>query len=96
MFALFNINLDILQLGQVFVVNNKIHELYLEEKVEIEKILLELSLKVKSIVSELNLLMVNIAKLDFFFAKAKFAIDMNAFMPKLNTNKYINLKKVLK
>lgn len=73
--------------------NNKIHELYLLEKVEIEKILLLLSEKVHVVYEELNFLMNNIAKLDFFFAKAKFSIEINGFMPKLNTNKYINLKK---
>lgn len=73
--------------------NNKIHELYLLEKVEIEKILLLLSEKVHVVYEELTFLMNNIAKLDFFFAKAKFSIEINGFMPKLNTNKYINLKK---
>jgi len=73
--------------------NNKIHELYLEEKVEIERILYELSLKIQTISTELHYLMKNLSKLDFYFAKAKLAIDMNAFMPKLNNNKYINLKK---
>ena len=73
--------------------NNKIHELYLQEKVEIEKILEELSKKVQSISIELTYLMKELAKLDFYFSKAKLAINMNAFMPKLNENKYINLKK---
>ena len=73
--------------------NNKIHELYLQEKAEIEKILYELSLKVQIIVDDLDKLMENLAELDFYFAKAKFSIDINGFMPKLNTNKYINLKK---
>lgn len=73
--------------------NNKIHELYLEEKIEIDKILLELSIKVQNISVELNYLMKSLARLDFYFSKAKLAIDMNAFMPKLNENKYINLKK---
>ncbi len=73
--------------------NNKIHELYLKEKVEIERILLELSIKVQSISEELDFLMKNIATLDFYFAKAKFSISINGFMPKLNTYHYINLKK---
>ena len=45
------------------------------------------------IVDDLDKLMENLAELDFYFAKAKFSIDINGFMPKLNTNKYINLKK---
>ena len=72
--------------------NNKIHELYIQEKIEIEKILTELSLKITEISSELNYLVTCLAKLDFYFAKAKFAIDINGFMPKLNENGYVNLK----
>lgn len=72
--------------------NNKIHELYIQEKIEIEKILTELSQKITEISAELNHLVKCLAKLDFYFAKAKFAIDMNGFMPKLNQNGYVNLK----
>ena len=72
--------------------NNKIHELYIQEKIEIEKILTELSQKITEISTELNYLVKCLAKLDFYFAKAKFAIDMNGFMPKLNQNGYVNLK----
>ncbi len=72
--------------------NNKIHELYIVEKIEIEKILTELSQKITEITDELNYLTKSLSKLDFYFAKAKFAIDINGFMPKLNENGYINLK----
>lgn len=72
--------------------NNKIHELYIQEKIEIEKILTELSQKITEISTELNHLVKCLSKLDFYFAKAKFAIDMNGFMPKLNQNGYVNLK----
>ncbi len=72
--------------------NNKIHELYIAERIEIEKILTELSQKITEITDELNYLVTSLSKLDFYFAKAKFAIDINGFMPKLNENGYINLK----
>ena len=72
--------------------NNKIHELYIKEKIEIEKILTELSQKITEISDELSYLINNLSKLDFYFAKAKFAIELNAFMPKLNEKGYINLK----
>ena len=72
--------------------NNKIHELYIDEKAEIERILRAFSLKIQSISEDLEFLLLTIAKLDFYFAKAKFAIDQNAFMPKLNEKRYINLK----
>lgn len=72
--------------------NNKIHELYIEEKSEIERILRAFSQKIQAISDDLEFLILTISKLDFCFAKAKFAIDQNAFMPKLNEKGYINLK----
>ncbi|MBE5812472.1 MAG: endonuclease MutS2 [Clostridiales bacterium] len=73
--------------------NNKIHELYINEKIEIEKILTKLSGLIWPLTDVLYASLNTIAKLDFCFAKAKFAIDLSAFMPKLNNNGYINLKK---
>lgn len=72
--------------------NNKIHELYIQEKIEIDKILLDLSMKVWTISDELENMIYNLSKLDFFFAKAKLAISMSGFAPKLNDYGYINLK----
>lgn len=73
--------------------NNRIHELYLQEKVEIENILTELSTKIWQITEELTVLVKNLAKLDFIFAKAKLSIQQKAFAPNLNKNGYVNLKK---
>lgn len=73
--------------------NNRIHELYLQEKVEIENILTELSTKIWQITEELTILVKNLAKLDFIFAKAKLSIQQKAFAPNLNKNGYVNLKK---
>lgn len=73
--------------------NNKIHELYINEKIEIEKILTQLSSLIWPLTDVLHASLTTISKLDFCFAKAKYAIDLSAFLPKLNNIGYINLKK---
>jgi len=78
---------------EIVEANNKIHELYIAEKIEIEKILTTLSSLVFTIREELKISLKSISHLDFCFAKAKYAIDINAFSPKLNSWGYINLKK---
>lgn len=77
----------------IFNINNEIKELQLKEKTEIERILALLSQMVSPVTSELQENTILIGKIDFAFAKAKLAFDMDAFMPKLNDKGYINLKK---
>ena len=77
----------------IFNINNEIKELQLKEKTEIERILALLSQMVSPITNELQENTILIGKIDFAFAKAKLAFDMDAFMPKLNDRGYINLKK---
>ena len=72
--------------------NNKIKQLRLKEKEEIERILAELSAEVTMVADELDGLNENIGKLDFAFAKAKYSIEINAFAPELNDKGYVNLK----
>jgi DNA mismatch repair protein MutS2 len=73
--------------------NNQLKELALQEKEEIERILAELSAKAGEHTSELlnNYRLLTI--LDFIFAKAELAIDMNASRPIFNNNRYINIRK---
>jgi len=78
---------------EIVEANNKIHELYIEEKIEIEKILTTLSALVFTIREGLEISLKSIAYLDFCFAKAKYAIAINGFAPKLNNWGYVNLKK---
>lgn len=78
---------------EIVEANNKIHELYINEKIEIEKILTALSGLIWPLTEVLYASLNVIARLDFCFAKAKYALDLSAFEPKLNTNGYINLKK---
>jgi DNA mismatch repair protein MutS2 len=76
--------------NKIINLNNKLKELYSEEKQEINKILFDLSNKVNCSLLSQNIYA--IGNLDFIFAKAKFAIDFKASMPILNDSGYINLK----
>ena len=75
----------------VFEMNNELNELSAKEELEIEKILKELSNLFSPYYEELKLDINLIGKLDFIFAKAKFAKDSNANIPHINDKKEINL-----
>ena len=76
----------------VFEINNKINSLKVEENIEIEKILSSLSSLFFGITEELENNSRLIGMIDFAFAKAKYANDINATEPVINTEKYIDLK----
>ncbi|MCL1936304.1 MAG: endonuclease MutS2 [Defluviitaleaceae bacterium] len=73
--------------------NNKIKELLLAEKEEIDKILKNLS----EVVTENHDILKNnldfITILDLIFAKGELSLEMNAVEPKINTHGYINIEK---
>ena len=77
----------------VVQLNNKIKELRIKEKAEIEKILQHLSDMVREnidpLMADLNVL----TELDFIFAKGNIAVEMNATKPVVNTRGYVNIKK---
>lgn len=71
--------------------NNEIKELMLKEKAEIDRILRELSGKVyNSIVSIKNNSEI-LFELDFIFAKAKYASELNCICPRVNERGVIDL-----
>jgi len=72
--------------------NNELHELSIKEQVEIERILFELSSFVGGISDLVSANFENIINIDFIFAKAKLAREMNAVRPILNRNGRINIK----
>ena len=76
----------------VFEMNNEIHELINSENIEIERILFELSQLFVPIISQLKDDVDIIGKLDFIFAKAKFAKSINAIIPRVSDKKEIDLK----
>lgn len=77
---------------EIVNLNNDLRELELKEKAEIERILKELTAKVAEIAYEAAETLKILARLDFIFAKAKLAIDMDATPPEVNDRGYINIK----
>jgi len=75
----------------VFDLNNELNDLKLKESVEITKILNDFSKTLKSIVTHLRENLTLIAKLDFIFAKAKYAISIEGYEPKINNKHFIDL-----
>ena len=76
---------------EIIGLNNEIAENEALEEIEIAKILFELS---KSLMPHINIIKgnyTNLIKLDFIFAKAKYANDLSATMPNLNDDGVINL-----
>lgn len=73
--------------------NNKIKELELQEKEEIAKVLEELSILCQAYVETISDNVKIMTLLDFIFAKAKLALDMNATRPIFNKDKKINIRK---
>ncbi|NLC88125.1 MAG: endonuclease MutS2 [Clostridiaceae bacterium] len=78
---------------QVFELNNKLQSLKIEENLEIEHILEQLSFKISPYISELKENISLIGKLDFIFAKATLAKNMDATCPIINNLKQIDIKK---
>lgn len=79
--------------NSVVTQNNRIRELQLEEKKEIEKILARLSEEVFENKQALNQDKYLITKLDVIFAKGELSILLNSTEPVFNENGYINIKK---
>lgn len=73
--------------------NNQLKELSIKEEEEIEIILATLSAQAGEHLEELALNQTLMTTLDFIFAKAKLALDMNATEPRFNTDHYINIRK---
>ena len=75
----------------VFDLNNDYNNLKIEENIEIEKILQDLSKLFYPYIAELKLDILNIANIDFIFAKAKYTKSINGNIPSLNKDKIIIL-----
>ena len=72
--------------------NNRLRELELREKAEIERILLELSGNVAEHFKELNNNQTILTDLDIIFAKGKLSSKMKAEEPKIDEDGYLDLK----
>lgn len=73
--------------------NNRLRELELEEKEEIQVILASLSSLAAGHTEELAENQKLMTLLDFIFAKAELAMDMNGTEPLFNNDRYINIRK---
>ncbi|MCL2674483.1 MAG: endonuclease MutS2, partial [Defluviitaleaceae bacterium] len=79
--------------ASVVQMNNKIKELLADEKIEINKILLELSAQVSGKADILTANLEALTELDFIFAKGELSLDMRASEPVFNTHGEIDIKK---
>ena len=77
----------------VVELNNKIREMALQESAEIEKILMELSLSVAEHVDAIRYNCEIMTDLDFVFAKASYALEINAITPIFNDHHAFDIKK---
>ena len=73
--------------------NNDLRQLAIDEAKEIEVILARLSADLSEHADELITNSDSLTKLDFIFAKASLALDMNASRPMYNIYGHVNLKK---
>ncbi|CAM3106746.1 endonuclease MutS2 [Filibacter tadaridae] len=73
--------------------NNEIRRLKLQEKEEIDKILLELSAKVQEVAHDIFTLVAILAEIDVILAKAKFGVANKCTKPEVNNDGYIRLAK---
>ena len=76
----------------VVEINNEIRKLVAEEKEEIDRILAELSAQVEAYHEEIKENFEVVRMLDFIFAKAKYAIKLDAQMPEINTDGIVDIK----
>ncbi|MGL5915299.1 MAG: endonuclease MutS2, partial [Culicoidibacterales bacterium] len=75
----------------VVALNNKLAQLFANEKTEIERILRDLTLQIKAEADSLLANLLVFAEIDFMFAKARYALATQAVKPVLNTNGEIHL-----
>lgn len=72
--------------------NNQLRELEIQEQEEIQVILSNLSVEASAYTDALMTDQVTMTKLDFIFAKAKLAMEMNATRPLFNDDHYIRIR----
>ncbi len=76
----------------IVTLNNQLRELEIQEQEEIQVILSTLSAAASEHTEALMDNMRTMTRLDFIFAKARLAMDMNATRPVFNTNHYIRIR----
>jgi len=79
--------------ASVVQLNNKIKELFFEEKKEIDRILTQLSGLVAGQAELLTASIDMLTRLDFIFAKGELSLEMRATEPVFNEQGYVDIKK---
>lgn len=77
----------------VVELNNELRELEIKEREEIERILKQLTGLVAERVEEIRNNQKTLQRLDFIFAKGKYALELKGIKPILNKDGYINIKR---
>lgn len=77
----------------VVELNNELRELQIKEREEIERILRELTNLVAERAEEIRNNQKILQRLDYIFAKGKYALEINGTKPILNKEGYINIRK---
>ena len=77
----------------VVELNNELRELEIREQQEIEAILRSLSEMLSEHTLELTVNCTALTELDFIFARAAYALAVDAHLPVYNTDRHLNLKK---
>lgn len=69
--------------AEVVEANNRLRELEIDERREIARILISLTSSIRPFIGEINESMKILGVFDFIFAKARFALDNGAVMPRI-------------
>jgi len=77
--------------AEVVAISDKLQALFVEEKAEIHRILRQLTVQVASFSEELKKNIDVIRELDFMFAKGRYAVAINAVMPRISKSGGIKL-----
>ena len=77
--------------AQIVPINNKIRELKSKIYAEIIRILTSLSIEVRKEIEKLLIMEQTLAEIDFHFAKARYAVKIQAIEPNVNTEKTLKI-----
>ncbi len=87
-----NGNITYIEPEQTVFLNNKLTELYLDERREIQKILIDLTNKIRPHKENIESFQVLMAELDVIRSKAYFAVNYNCNMPLLSKDRKLYLR----
>lgn len=90
-----NGNITYIEPNETVFLNNELTELYLDERKEIYKILIDITAKIKPYKENITSLQVLMSELDVIRAKAYFAINYKCSMPQLSEQRKIYLREFI-